>query len=81
MQYQMYLFEHPLAIDSNQVMSDSLPQENLELQDVSTESHFKDMNESIPASDSPFNIIEQKDSIILPQQKRLKKGKKVELQN
>lgn len=77
-QYQMYLFEHPLAVDSNQILTDSLPVENSILPELPPESELNEIKEEVPASENVPTNIEDKDKTILPQQKRLKKGKKVE---
>ena len=78
-QYQMYLFEHPLAVDSNQTITDSLPLENPILPEVLPESELNEINEKLPASESIPTTIEENEKTILPQPlRRLKKGKKAE---
>jgi lipopolysaccharide export system protein LptA len=78
-QYQMYLFEHPLAVDSNRTLTDSLTLENPILREVLPESELNEINEKLPASESIPTTIEENEKTILPQpMRRLKKGKKLE---
>jgi lipopolysaccharide export system protein LptA len=78
-QYQMYLFEHPLAVDSNRTLTDSLTLENPILREVLPESELNEINEKLPASESIPTISEENEKTILPQpMRRLKKGKKLE---
>lgn len=78
-QYQMYLFEHPLAIDSNQIHTDSLPLENSIIPEFLPENKLNETKDELPASESIPTTIEENEKTILPQQKRLKKEKKTEL--
>ncbi|HUH74201.1 MAG TPA: OstA-like protein [Chitinophagales bacterium] len=72
-QYQMYLLEHPLAIDSNQIISDSISS----APEMSSENVMDEIiQDSSPMKQFPA-LIEEGDKTILPQQKRAnKKGKK-----
>jgi hypothetical protein len=75
----MYLFEHPLAVDSNRTLTDSLTLENPILREVLPESELNEINEKLPASESIPTISEENEKTILPQpMRRLKKGKKLE---
>lgn len=76
-QYQMYLFEHPLAIDPNQIDSNNIQIDSNVVPENHTEDAFDEIIEGTSPIEQSPTLIEESDKTILQQQKRAnRKGKK-----